>query len=114
MAGFHIYKQGKLTVVGFDGRFLADPTQIDSCREDLLQLISNHQCQVLVVDLMEVDVVSSWILGILAAIQREGIQVELYHPTHDMRGVLETTHLDRLLHIRHEDVPTGDASGTDH
>lgn len=99
---FHVYKSGKLTVVGFDGRQLNDPRLADLCRDQLLALCEHHDCQVLAVDLMDVDIVSSWILGILAAIHREGVDVELYHPSPEIRGVLSETRLDRLLHIRHQ------------
>lgn len=99
--GFHVYKRGKLTVVGFDGRLLNDPAHSGRCRDTLLELIHHHDCQVLVVDLMEVEVVSSWILGILAAIKHRGIDVQLYHPSADLRTVLEVTHLDEMLPVRH-------------
>lgn len=100
--GFHVYDAGKTTVIGFDGRQLNDARGATMCRDELLNLVDNHDCQMLVVDLSEVEVVSSWILGILAAIRRTGVDVELYHPTPGMRGVLSVTHLDDLLHVRHD------------
>ncbi len=109
---FHVYKRGRLTVVGFDGRQLNDAVLVETCREQLLDLCNEVDCHVLVVDLMEVEIVSSWILGVLAAIHRAGVQVELYHLSPDMRGVLSQTRLDRLLHERHPGV-AGDASMTD-
>lgn len=104
-AGFHVYKKGKLTVIGFDGRYLNEPRRISECRDQLLELVDHHECQMLVVDLTEVDLVSSWILGILAAIHQHGVRVDLYHPSRDIRGVLSVTHLDQLLHVRHESPP---------
>ncbi|MFV0445964.1 MAG: STAS domain-containing protein [Planctomycetaceae bacterium] len=102
--GFHLFKQGKLTVIGFDGRTLKEPSQADTARNRLLDLIRHHDCQVLVVDLMEVEVVSSWILGILAAIKQVGVDVQLYHPSREIRDVLSVTHLDTMLHVRHTDA----------
>lgn len=104
--GFHLYKRGRLSVVGFDGRRLNDPRQATACRDQLLHLVEHHDCQVLVVDLTEVDIVSSWILGILAAIKRCGVDVQLYHPSPEIRGVLSVTHLDELLTVRHEALPS--------
>jgi anti-sigma B factor antagonist len=101
--GFHVYKRGRLTVVGFDGRSLNEPGLESRCRDELLALIGNPECQVLVVDLMEVQLVSSWILGILAAIKRQGVEVELYHPSAEIRNILSVTHLDEMLHVRHEE-----------
>lgn len=103
---FHVYKAGRMTVIGFDGRGLRDPLTAAACQEGLLQLIDQHECEVLVVDLMDVSVVSSWILGILAAVKSRGVQVELYHPSAEIRDVLSTTHLDELLHVRHDGAPT--------
>lgn len=103
---FHIYKTGTLTVIGFDGRGLNDPAGVETCRDRLLRLIDEHDCQVLVVDLMDVGIVSSWVLGILAAVKRHGVQVELYHPSAEIRAVLSMTHLDDLLHIRHDGTGT--------
>ncbi len=102
--GFHVYKRGKMTVIGFDGRTLNDSSQADQARDGLLELIHHHDCQVLVVDLMDVDVVSSWILGILAAIKQRGVDVQLYHPSPEIRDVLSVTHLDSLLPVRHQNA----------
>lgn len=99
---FHVYKTGRMTVIGFDGRGLRDPLTAAACQEGLLHLVDQHDCEVLVVDLMDVSIVSSWILGILAAVKSRGVRVELYHPSAEIRDVLSTTHLDELLHIRHE------------
>ena len=77
---FHVYKSGRMTVIGFDGKYIIDPLHSDSIREHLLAMIERCDCEILVVDLLEVGVVSSWILGILTAIQKTGVQVELYHP----------------------------------
>lgn len=99
--GFHVFKRGKLTVIGFDGRLLNNSSHANECRDRLLELIDHHDCQVLVVDLMEVGIVSSWILGILAAIKQHGVDVQLYHPSPEIRDVLSVTHLDSMLPVRH-------------
>ncbi|MEZ6067008.1 MAG: STAS domain-containing protein [Planctomycetaceae bacterium] len=107
---FHVYKQGQLTIIGFDGKALTDPRQEIACRDELLRMIDHADCQILAVDLMQVPVISSWILGILAAIKQKGVQVELYHPNPQMRDVLSVTRLDELLHVRHDEVRP-DATG---
>jgi anti-anti-sigma regulatory factor len=99
---FHVYKAGKLTVIGFDARHLSDPLCQDACRNRLLELIDAHDCEILVVDLMEVTPVTSWVIGVLAAVRRRGTGVELYHPSPVIREILETTHMNQILHIRHD------------
>jgi anti-anti-sigma regulatory factor len=97
---FHLYKTGKLTVIGFDGKHLADPDVATDVRDSLLELLKCSPCQLLAVDLMEVELVSSWILGILAAVHQSGINVQLYHPNAHLQEVLETTRLDSILPVR--------------
>lgn len=101
-AYFHVYKTGKLTVVGFEARHLADPQCQDACRDELQYLTQSHGCKILVVDLMEVSAVNSWVLGILAALQKRGVEVELYHPSPEIRKILVTTHMGDHLHVRHD------------
>ena len=97
---FHVYKTGTLTVVGLHGQHLLEPRTVDECRDELLALIGSDDCQVLVVDLVDVGILSSWVLGILASVHLQGIEVHIYHPASDMRDVLKTTHLDELLNVR--------------
>lgn len=102
IAYFHVYKTGKLTVVGFEAKHLADPECQEACRNELQSLTESHGCKILVVDLMEVSAVNSWVLGILAALQKRGIEVELYHPSPEIRKILVTTHMRDHLHVRHD------------
>ncbi len=97
---FHTFKMGKFSVIGFDARYLDDESCKDECQENLLKLVDTHDCQILAVDLEDVGLVSSWVLGILAAIHKRGVEVCLYHPSTDIQGVLQVTHLDELLSVR--------------
>ena len=101
---FHIYKSGALTVIGFSGEHLSNPEKADVILNGLMHQLEHHECEFLAVDLMNVNFVSSWILGILAAVRRTGVEVELYHPSPEVRTVLETTHLDRLLNVRETEI----------
>jgi anti-sigma B factor antagonist len=96
----HVFRTGRITVIGFEGRHLKEPEAVEVIRCGLLELIDSHGCEILVVDMTNVCLVSSWILGILAAVQSHGIDVELYHPSAEIREILSMTHLDRYLHVR--------------
>lgn len=98
---FYTYKAGRLTIVGFDGRQIIQD-QPEECLNALLALVKHHECEILVVDLMDVPILSSWVLGVLVTIQKNGIRVELYHPSAAMKEVLAVTNLDDLLHVRDE------------
>jgi anti-anti-sigma factor len=97
---FHVFKRGAVTIIGFEGKHLADRTSLDACRDSLFALVDRQLCQILVVDLSEVGIVSSWILGVLASVQQRGIEVHLYHPSSEVEGVLRVTKLDELMNVR--------------
>jgi len=115
--GYYAYKTGRLTVIGFDGRRVLQNEHCTTVTCELLEFLSRNACEILVVDLMDVPLVNSWILGVLAAIRQRGIRVEIYHPTQVMEDVLTVSHLDRLLHVRHRgmmaDDPPADPANKD-
>lgn len=94
---FHVFKCGKLTVIGFDATHIDNPICAHDCQTVLFELLEQHECDVLAVDLSDVPAIASWILGILAAVRQRGTRVDLYHPSEDLDGVLTVTHLDQLL-----------------
>ena len=96
---FNTYNTGKLTVIGFECNHLSD-YQMNECNDQLLELIREAGCKYLVVDLVDVPIVKSWVLGILAAIHSRGVNVELYNLSTSMRDVMESTNLDSILNIR--------------
>jgi anti-anti-sigma regulatory factor len=96
---FYTYKTGALTIIGFDGQHLTDRDP-ERYQDALLSLLQQHLCEILVVDLMDVPVVHSWVLGVLVGIHKQGVRVELYHPTLTMQEVLDRTHLNKILHVR--------------
>lgn len=94
-----VYQTGRLTVVGFGGREVLDQVDIAVCREELLQLVGNHQCETLAFDLSGVKLIPSGLLGLLASLRNHNVKVHLYNPSADVREVLEITHLDKVLEI---------------
>ena len=98
----HVFRTGRLTIVGFTAIEALRPERIDDCRRQLERLVDEHGCQDLIVDLCELPIVSSWILGLLAYVQRAGTRVHLYHPSAEIRDILRRTHLDQVLDVRCE------------
>jgi anti-anti-sigma factor len=101
----HVFKAGRLTIVGFTAIDALRPEHVDECRKRLEQLVDEHGCQELIVDLFELPIVSSWILGMLAYLQKSGLRVHLYHPEAAIRDVLRVTHLDQIMDVRCELLP---------
>ena len=96
---FYTYKTGPLTIIGFDGQHLMDRDP-ERYQDALLSLLHQHLCEILVVDLMDVPLVHSWVLGVLVGIHKQGVRVEVYHPTLTMQEVLDNTRLNTILHVR--------------
>jgi anti-sigma B factor antagonist len=94
-----VYQPGELTVIGFGGREILDDLNLAECRDDLLELIREHDCRVLAFDLTGVRLVPSGLLGLLASIRRLDVEVHLYNVSDDIREVLEITKLDQLLEL---------------
>ena len=95
----NVYSVGATTVVGFGGRDVLDNVNLAVCREELVELIRRHEVQVLAFDLTGVILVPSGLLGLLASMRHEGVEVHIYNPSDDVREVLDVTHLDELMPI---------------
>ena len=98
-----VYETGPLTVVGFGASEVLDQIDLAECRDEIMELLKLHDCKVLAFDLTGVRYVPSGMLGLLASLNRLGIEVHLYNPSSDVREVLQITRLDQLFKI-HEVV----------
>ncbi|WP_437186034.1 STAS domain-containing protein [Planctomicrobium sp. SH668] len=94
-----VYQTGPTTVVGFGGRDVLLDVNVAGCRDELLALIENEQCEVVAFDLTGVMLLPSGLLGVLASLRKLGVSVHLYNPSKDIREVLEITHLNRLMEV---------------
>jgi len=103
LQSLEVYKAGPLSVVAVGGREVLDHLDLAECRDELVQLIQTHRCQTLAIDLTGVQVMPTGLLGLLASIQRLGVEVRVYNACAEIREVLQVTNLDRVLHLH--DVP---------
>ncbi len=99
-----VYEAGELTVIGFGGREVLDHLNMAECRDEIADLIRDHACSTLAFDLTGVRLLPSGLLGLLASVKRQGVEVHLYNPSADIREVLEITKLDKLFHLHELDV----------
>lgn len=100
-----VYDVGESTLVGFKDTEVVDDQQLDSFRESLEQLLQEHHCKTLVLDLSGVKIVSSGTLGYLFSLHRQGIQVHIYNPSNDIREVLDITKLGQIF--KEVNTPSG-------
>jgi anti-anti-sigma regulatory factor len=54
-------------------------------------------------DLTGVRIVPSGFLGLMASVRSVGVEIHLYNPSSDVRDVLSTTNLDRIMQIHEVD-----------
>ncbi|MDZ4689162.1 MAG: STAS domain-containing protein [Planctomycetaceae bacterium] len=105
LAVLEVYQAGELTVVGFGGREVLDFTSVAECRTELLELIQEHGCRTLAIDLTGVKIVpSSRLLGMLAMVHRDGVEVHLYNASERVHEVLKIMKLDHMLHLHDVNV----------
>ena len=95
-----IYQTGELTVVGFGGQDVPDEVCIAAYREQLFQLIKDHNCKVLAFDLTGVTLIPSGMLGVLTSLRSKVQRLELYNPSEDVREVLHMTRLGNQFDIK--------------
>ncbi len=99
-----VYEVGPTTVVGFGDREILDDINLALCREELVRLLQSSGAKTLAFDLTGVKLIPSGFLGLMASVRSLGVEVHLYNPSTDVREVLETTNLHRLMPIHEIDV----------
>ena len=99
-----VYSAGPTTVVGFGGEDVLDGVNLALCRDEVMDLIREHEAEVIAFDLTGVRLMPSGMLGLLASLRQEGVGVHLYNPSDDVREVLEVTHLNSVMEIHEVDI----------
>ncbi len=100
-----VYDVGEQILVGFKDVEVVDDHQLDTFRDALEQLIHEHHCKTLVLDLTGVKIISSGTLGFLFSLDRQGIKIRIYNPSEGVREVLEITKLGQMF--QEVDTPHG-------
>jgi anti-anti-sigma factor len=103
-AVLQVYQTGPLTVVGFGRGPIPPNLDIAACRNEVFELVRVHACQTIAFDLTGVPLIPSGLLGLLASLRQQGLEIHLYNPSDDVRDVLEITQLDRLLPVHDVEV----------
>jgi len=99
-----VYEAGKVTVVGFGGHDVPSEYCIAESRELLARLIRENDCDELIFDLTGVRMIPSGMLGVLASMKHLCATVSVCNPSPDIREVLATTQLEKIIHIREVEI----------
>jgi anti-sigma B factor antagonist len=94
-----VYEAGKLTVLGFGGKAILTEINIAGVRDEIVEVLDQYECEVLAFDLTGVKFLPSGLLGLLASLNRKGMQVHLYNPSQDVREALAVTKLATILEV---------------
>lgn len=94
-----VYSTGPMTVLGFGGKDILDQIDISTCREEIIALVKQHECEKLAFDLTGVKLIPSGMLGLLASLRQLNVEVHLCNPSDDVREVLEVTKLDKIMQV---------------
>ena len=105
---FVVKETGERTVVGFhDWQYSLDALYwtganvlVFRARSELEELIAEHHCQTLAIDMTSVEPFPSAFLALLISLSKEGVQIELLNPSAIVREGLEITKLDTFFTIR--------------
>jgi hypothetical protein len=100
----HVYEVGEVIVLGFAGKDVPSNFNVAHYREAIAELAKINNAGKIVFDLTGVRIVPSGILGLWASLNKQGIEIEAYNPSQDIREVLEITKLDQLITIKEVDI----------
>jgi anti-sigma B factor antagonist len=104
---FQVYQAGRVTVVGFRGNDIPAGFWIGGYREALKSIVQEHDCEELSFDLTGVTSVPSGMLGLFVSLSELGVNLSVYNPSGEVREVLHTTNLNKLVEVRDIDIGTG-------
>jgi anti-sigma B factor antagonist len=100
--GLLVYDVGESMLVGFKDVDVVNDQHLEAFRKGLEDLIREHQCKTLILDLTGVKIVSSGTLGFLFSLSRQGVAIRIYNPSDAIKEVLEITKLGDVF----KEVPT--------
>ncbi|MGE3316615.1 MAG: anti-sigma factor antagonist [Planctomycetaceae bacterium] len=101
---YRVLQTGKRVVVGFSGPRIPDDHRFTAFRDNLLKLIQEHSANDVAFDLAGVKVVPSLMLGLMAWLSRNKVDVSVYHPSDEIRDTLAFTELDSIIDVCDTDL----------
>ena len=94
-----VLQSGKRIVIEFTSPRIPDDHRFLAFREALLKLIQEHGATDVAFDLAGVKVVPSLMLGLMAWLSRNKVDVSVYHPSDEIRDTLAFTDLDTIIDV---------------
>ena len=98
-ATLEITHDGETTIVSFGGRQVLDQVNIAVCRDQITELIKQHQTKTLAFDMRGVLIIPSGMLGLLASLRNLVTKIQICNPSDDVREALEVTKLNQIFEV---------------
>lgn len=98
-----VQRSGRVTVVEFRPGEAAEQCCVSRCRDVLVSLVKDNECEQFAFDMAGVTRMPSGLLGVIASIRKLGVKVDIYNPPPSVVEVLEITELNRQIETRKMD-----------
>jgi len=95
-----VLQTGATTTITFGDRGVRDAACIHTYYDQILELITQNQCRVLILDMRGVWFLPSRTLGTLLSLKKSVERVELHNVSDELREGLRVAQLDQVLHVR--------------
>ena len=95
-----VLQTGETTAITFGDRGVRDAGCINTFYRQILELIEQNQCRVLVLDMRGVWFLPSRTLGAILSLKKSVERVELHNVSDELREGLRVAQLDQVLHVQ--------------
>lgn len=95
-----VQRSGRLTVVEFRSGDAAEQCCVTRCRDVLIGLVKDNQCEQFAFDMTGVERMPSGLLGVISSIRKLGVKVNIYNPPPAVMEALEITELNRQIETK--------------
>lgn len=106
-----VYATDPIIVVGFGGCPIPDDHNLSAYRDELMDLLEQHNRKEIAFDLTGVLIVPSGIVGLLVSLVRQKISVSVFNASQEVREVFQVTQIDQMIKLH--DVEVTQVPGTD-
>ena len=99
-----VYATDPIVVVGFGGAPIPDDHNLSAYRDELMDLLEQHNRKDIAFDLTGVLIVPSGIVGLLVSLVRQSINVSVFNASQEVREVFEVTQINQLVTLHNVEV----------
>lgn len=92
-----VLQTGELVVVGFGNQSVPDDICLAAYRDQIRELIAEHDCTEFAFDLAPFKIIASGTLGLIVSVLKEGVKVYVFNVHPSVWDVFQLTKIDRFV-----------------